>query len=68
MYGLLILRLYRDHYSATPKDRLDETGQDYNELAVLLDKYHQQHTNVSMHIFISAIYMHRNPLLEGQSA
>ena len=56
----------RDHYGATPKDRLDEIAHDYNELAVLLDEYHQQHTNVSMHIFISAVYIHRNSLLEGQ--
>ena len=48
----------RDHYGATPKDRLDETRQDYDKLAALLDKYCQQHSNVSMHMSTSAIYLH----------
>ena len=47
----------RDHHGATPKDRLDETGQAYQELAALLDKYRLQHTNVSIHIFTGAMYM-----------
>ena len=38
----------RDHHGATPKDRLDEDGQAYQELVALLDKYPRQTTNVSM--------------------
>ena len=49
----------RDHHHATPKDRLDETGQAYQELAALLDIYHPQNTNVSMHVFTSAMYVYQ---------
>ena len=48
----------RDYHDATPKDRLDERGQAYQELVNLLDNCHPQHTNVSMHIFTSAMYMY----------
>ena len=53
----------RDHHHATPKDRLDEDGQAYQELAALLDKYHPQNTNVSMHVCTSAMYINQKGFL-----
>ena len=58
----------RDIYEATPKDLLDERGQAYQELVALLDECRLQRINVSMHIFTSAIYTHRNlNTVEGKS-
>ena len=42
-----------DHHHGTPKQRLNEDGQAYQEIADLLDMYCRQHTNVSMHEVIS---------------
>ena len=53
----------RDHHGATPKNRLDETGPAYQELAALLDTNHLQNTNVSMHVFTSAMYINQKGFL-----
>ena len=43
-----LLYVCRDRYDATPKDRLSEDEENYQEIAHLLDKYHQQHWNLDL--------------------
>ena len=38
----------RDHYGATPKDRLDENEENHHDIATLLDEYHHKQSIVSM--------------------